>query len=529
MNSILNHGMSIATEAQNVNCLADLVGMAVRRAPNSVAIEHDHGILTYGAFWQRVRKCANALTGLDLAIGTRVAIFAQNSPEYLQLYLALQLVGFVVVPVNYRLSADELRYVLENSGAKALFIGEEFLSLIGEQRARIDIEDRRILVLGGDDHPTSYERFIEHASDRPVRFRSAPMLPAAIFYTSGTTGFPKGAVLSHLAILTRFSSWGWRFGLTEEDTTFVPGPIFHQSFGSIALVSLCVGSRVILRSEFRGDEAIEDLRRHGVTWSFLVPKMLSTLLEANPGGSVLAGCDRLRGIMSSGARLPTPLIESYEAAFPKAFLSDAYGWTESGWITYCRHEDMIRTDRSLGQASFGCGLAILDEDGRELPAGEPGQVYACNPVPFLGYYENPEATAAMRRGQWETGGDVGFIDKEGFLHLLDRKRDMIISGGENIYPAEIERVLADHPKILEVAVVGVHDAKWGEHPRACVVPRDGASLTLEELVMFCQSRLARYKFPKSLSMLELLPRNSMGKVLRRELRERFWEEGKKAS
>ncbi|PHP64595.1 hypothetical protein CSC94_23505 [Zhengella mangrovi] len=518
--------MAAAGAAPNVNCLADLVATAVRRAPNTVAIEHDRGTISYGAFWQRVQKCANALIGLDLPRGARVAIFAYNSPEYLQLYLALQLSGLVVVPVNYRLSSEELRFVLDDSGAKALFIDGTLVPLLNERRSAIDIADDRIVVLGETDSPNAYNRFIDHASDSPVALRSTPLSPAAIFYTSGTTGFPKGAVLSHLAILTRFSSWGWRFGLTEEDTTFVPGPIFHQSFGSIALVSLCVGARVVLRSEFRGDQAIEDFRKYRVTWSFLVPNMISTLLEQNPGGGVLAGFETLRGIMSSGSRLPTPLIDGFEAAFPRASLSDAYGWTESGWITYCRHEDMMRTGRSLGQASFGCRLSIRNDAGEEMSAGEAGQVYACNPVPFLGYHGKPDATAAMRQGPWETGGDVGYIDEEGFLHLLDRKRDLIISGGENIYPAEIERVLAEHPEVLEVAVVGVPDPKWGEHPRACIVPRDGASISVDSITAFCAGRLAKYKFPKSIHTLEMLPRNSMGKVLRRTLREQFWEEGK---
>jgi acyl-CoA synthetase (AMP-forming)/AMP-acid ligase II len=256
--------------------------------------------------------------------------------------------------------------------------------------------------------------------------------------------------------------------------------------------------------------------------------MISTLLESAAGGARIGECRRLRGIMSSGARLPTPVIAGFEAMLPNASLSDAYGWTESGWITYCRHEDMMRTNRSLGQASFGCELAILDEQGRVLGPGEIGQIHAANPVPFLGYYNNPDATSAMRTGRWETGGDVGLMDEQGFLHILDRKRDTIISGGENIYPAEIERVLAEHPKIVEVAVVGVPDEKWGESPRACVVLRDGEQITEQELVSFCVGRLAKFKYPKSIFTLDALPRNSMGKVLRRDLREQFWNERKES-
>lgn len=508
----------------NVGCLADLVETAVQRNPRSEALHENGRWITYGELWDRVMRCANALVGLGLAKGDRLAVFAQNSSSYLETYLAAQRVGLIIVPVNFRLSRDELHFVLNDSGARGLFIGAQFLPLVHDQRAAVAIPDERIVVLSDASGTGSYDALIERSDATPVPFQASPLDPAAIFYTSGTTGFPKGAVLSHHAILTRFSSWGWRFGITEEETTFVPGPIFHQSFGSVALVTLAVGGRVVLRPEFRPQEAIEDLSRFGVTWTFLVPTMISGILDGLAGGVPLGDMARLRGVMSSGSRLPTPLIEGFEATFPHASLSDAYGWTESGWITYCRHADMLRTDRSLGQASFGCAIAILDEAGNMVAPGEAGQVYACNPVPFLGYHDNPEATAEMRRGRWETGGDVGYIDEEGFLHLLDRKRDLIISGGENIYPAEIERVLIEHPKILDVAVVGVQDPKWGEHPRACVVLRDGETIDADELRQFCLGKLSNYKIPKSIHKTEALPRNSMGKVLRRALREKFWEE-----
>ena len=508
----------------SVTRLADLIGIAVRRNPRAVAIEYDGGERTYGEFWIRAVRFANAMLALGLETGDRVAIFAQNCPEFLEVYVGLQLAGLVAVPANYRLCAAELSYLLNNSESSALVIGEEYLPILAEVQSDVAIGPSRTIVLGSAaEHANAYERAIASASDAEPPCRTAPDDPGAIFYTSGTTGFPKGAVLSHLALLTRFSSWGWRYGITEEEVTLVPGPVFHQSFGSIALISLCVGARVVLRAEVRGPQILGDLVERGITWCLLVPKMLSTVLESAAAGARIEQC-ALRGVMSSGARMPTPLIERFEQVFPRAFLSDSYGWTESGWITYCRHEELIPTDRSLGRASFGCEIAILDEDGRTLGAGEVGQICAANPVPFLGYYKNPEATAQMRTGRWETGGDVGFIDEDRFLHILDRKRDTIISGGENVYPAEIERVLAEHPKILEVAVVGVQDEKWGEVPRACVVLRAGEQITEQELIAFCDGRLAKFKRPRSVVTLDVLPRNSMGKVLRRNLREQFWNE-----
>ena len=509
----------------HVTCLADLVRIAAQRDPSAVAVEHDHGQLTYAQMWERSVRLANAMLALGLKAGDRVAMFSQNCPEFLQTYLGLQLAGLVAVPANYRLTAPELSFLLDNSGAQGLLIGEEYLPLLDALRAAGRRVPPAVVVYGpASRHENAYERLIglAHAAVPPRSFGLGD--PAAIFYTSGTTGFPKGAVMSHAVILSRFSSWGWRYGITEEEVTLVPGPTFHQSFGSVALLTLCCGGKVVLRRDFTPERSLDDMQRFGVTWAFLVPTMLAAVVNAAGASGRTPDLPRLRGLMSSGSRLQLTTIEGFEAAFPRARLADTYGWTESGWITYCRHEDILASNRSLGRPSFGCEIAILDEEGRELPRGREGGIHACNPVPFLGYHGNPEATRAMRTGRWETGGDVGFIDERGFLHILDRRKDMIVSGGENIYPAEIERVLAEHPKVLEVAVVGVPDEKWGESPRACIVPRPHESVSIEDLAAFCDGKLARYKHPRSLFTLDALPRNSMGKVLRRELREQFWND-----
>ncbi len=506
----------------HVTCLADLVRIASRRDPAAVAIEHDHGRLTYVQFWEGSVRLANALLARGLKTGDRVALFAQNCPEYLQTYVGLQLAGLVAVPANYRLTPPELSYLLDNSGAKAILIGQEYLPHLDKLRETGKCVPGVVIVYGTNSENTFGRAIEEAATTIPPRAFGLGD-PAAIFYTSGTTGFPKGAVMSHALILSRFGSWGWRYGITEEEVTLVPGPIFHQSFGSIALITLSVGAKVILRRDFSPDRSLEDMQHLGITWAFLVPTMLEAVVKAAGGLGRTLDLPHLRGLMSSGSRLPLTTVEGFETAFPRARLADTYGWTESGWITYCRHEDILASDRSVGRASFGCEVAILDESGNELPRGTEGAIYACNPVPFLGYHENPDATRSMRAGRWETGGDVGVIDERGFVHILDRRKDMIVSGGENIYPAELERVLAEHPKVFEVAVVGVPDEKWGESPRACVVPRPGQVATIEELVAFCDGKIARYKHPRSLFTLDALPRNSMGKVLRRELREQFWK------
>lgn len=507
----------------HVTCLADLVRVAVQRDPSAIAIEHDRGRLTYAQFWDGAVRLANSLLARGLKAGDRVALFAQNSPEYLQSYIGLQLAGLVAVPANYRLTPPELSYLLDNSGAQGLLIGAEYLGHLKTLRETGKRVPRVAVVYGAaGEHEHAFEREIAHATTTTPPRAFGLNDQAAIFYTSGTTGFPKGAVMSHAVILSRFASWGWRFGITEEEVTLVPGPIFHQSFGSVSLITLAVGGKVVLRRDFSPERSLDDMQAYGVTWAFLVSTMLGALVSAAGNAGRALELPRLRGLMNSGSRLQLSTVEGFEAGFPRARLSDTYGWTESGWITYCPHEEILASDRSLGRPSFGCEIAILDESGKEMPRGREGVIHACNPVPFLGYHENEDATRAMRTGRWETGGDIGFIDERGFLHILDRKKDLIVSGGENVYPAEIERVLAEHPKVYAVAVVGVPDEKWGESPRACVVIRSGETLTIEEVVEFCSSRLARYKHPRSLFTLDALPRNTMGKVLRRELREQFW-------
>jgi acyl-CoA synthetase (AMP-forming)/AMP-acid ligase II len=504
----------------NVTRLVDLVRVIARRQPRAAAIEFEGRTISYAALYGDAVRLASGLRRSGFDAGDGVGILAGNSPDYIVVYLACQLAGLIAVPLNYRAVADDVAYVLGNCSARGVFVGEGHLGIVEEALARLpSIPPENVIVLGGALHRRLMEEGEAH--DLPS---VQPLAPATIFYTSGTTGFPKGAMMSHLNVLARLASWGWEFGISASDVVLVPGPIFHMSFSSIALITLAAGGRVVLMRDFDAKDALDAMQRFGVTWFFMVPKMISMLLEEAAAGSRRDVGRSLRGLLSSGSPLPKPVLDALVHVFPGTRISDAYGWTETGWVSLCRHEELMRGERSVGRAAFGCELAVLDGEGRELAAGEVGEIYAANPVTFLGYYGNPAASAAIRRGKWETGDDMGYLDEEGYLHLVDRKNDMIISGGENIYPAEIERVLALHPKVFEVTVVGVPDEKWGESPRACVVLKPGEAAGEEEIIGFCDGKLARYKRPRSVAFLDLLPRNAMGKVLRRALRERYWRD-----
>jgi acyl-CoA synthetase (AMP-forming)/AMP-acid ligase II len=490
-----------------------------RRQPEAPAIEFDGATQTYRETCEAALRLANGLRQSGLRAGDAVGILAGNSPAFLEIYLACQLAGLVAVPLNYRSVADDVAYVLGNCSARGAFVGADHRPVLDAALPRLPaLRPDRIIEIGSALH-----RHLRNDSAAGTLPPVAPLAPATIFYTSGTTGFPKGAVMSHLNVLARLTSWGWEFGLNATDVVLIPGPVFHMSFSSIALITLAAGGRVVLMRDFEPGAALSLMGRFGVTWSFLVPKMTSMLLEAIAAGGDRGAGTRLRGLLSSGSPLGAEVLQSLVGAFPNARIADAYGWTETGWVSLCRHDELLGGKRSVGRAAFGCELAVLDPDGNELPAGEVGEIHAANPISFLGYHGNPAATEAARRGKWETGGDMGYLDSDGHLHLVDRKNDMIVSGGENIYPAEIERVLAQHPEILEVTVVGVPDDRWGESPRACVVLQQGASATPQELLAFCDGRIARYKLPRSVEFLDTLPRNAMGKVLRRALRERYWQ------
>lgn len=511
--------MAPETTQPNVSRFADLIRVASRAVPSKIALVSGEQTYTYSHLLKRAQRLASGLLQTGLKPGDSVGVLSANRPEYIEIYMALQFAGLVAVPVNFRLVTAEVHYILSNCQARGAIVEDQYCGLLNSLLDDLPSVLKDAVVVVGD-HQTaheSYEGLISRSEGLVDCVPLSPFAPAAIFYTSGTTGFPKGAKMSHLNILTRMSSWGWEFGLNSEDVVLVPGPVFHNSFSAIALITLAVGGTVVLMREFDGGEAADLIDRYGVTWGFLVPKMIELLVGALRPDSGRT----LRGILSSGSPLPQPLLDTVVTNFPRLRLADAYGWTESGWLTICRHDDLLRGKKSVGRAGFGCEVAVLGPGGQELAANEVGEIHAANPIRFLGYHNNPDATEGIRKGKWETGGDVGYLDEDGFLHLVDRKNDMIISGGENIYPAEIERVLFEHPKIMEAAVIGVADSKWGEAPCACVVLNSNEKACDQDILSYFEGKLARYKHPRSVVFLDALPRNAMGKVLRRELRDRY--------
>ena len=507
----------------NIIRSADMFAALAGSQPSAPAIEFCGETRSYAAVDLAATKLAAALVGAGLTSGDRVGILSMNRPEFIEALFGIQYAGMVSVPVNFRLAADEVAYVLGNCSARGLIVEQQYVPLIERVLDLLpELNRRAIFVLGGDELGTAYNWLQERDSPQFTRPQVALLDPATIYYTSGTTGFPKGATMSNLNVFARTSWWAWEFGLARGDSILVPGPLFHMGFSGFSLITLANGGCVALMREWDAPQALADIERFSVNWSFLVPKMISDMVETLRDSNARPDLSSVRHFLSSGSPLSKPLMDEAMSNFRDLRLSDGFGWTEVGFCSACRHHELLSRAKSVGRAACGSQLAILDEEGQPLRTGDVGTIHTITPFPFLGYYNNPQGTAGIYHGKWETGGDVGFLDDEGYLHLVDRKNDMIVSGGENVYPAEIERVLVMHPDIFEVTVVGVPDERWGESPRACVVLKPGAQVTEADIIGFCDGRLARYKHPRSVAIFDELPRNAMGKVLRRQIREQYW-------
>jgi acyl-CoA synthetase (AMP-forming)/AMP-acid ligase II len=527
--------------------VADCVALNARAFPERVAIEvleprssgvHPVQTWTYGHVWRRVIGLAGGIGGVEAGPhGPMVAILLPNGADHALAYLACQVVGAAAVPVNNRLAEPEVEYVLTDSGASVLLTGEPFLELAHAVAARtgalvVDVQqvptpDRAgwtAVPAGGTagaDPTVAVSAGDAPDGADPTRTSAVADRTCLVAYTSGTTGFPKGSLVSNGALLARFAQWGWTFGLTPDQVLSVPGPLFHMSYGGLTLASLVLGGRSRIMTAFDAEVALGEYADHS-TWVFLVPSMLAMIAEAwQQAGQPRLG--RLGVMLSSGAPGPMSLLDTAFDVFPQAAIAEAYGWTEGGWVTYERkHRDDL-VPHSVGWPMLGTEVAVIDPDSeRRLSPGEPGEVAARSILPFLGYLGRPDATAAARtRDGLVRSGDVGIVRHDGRLTIVDRVKDMIISGGENVYCAEVERVLVEHPGVLQAAVVGLPDDTWGDRVVAAVVARPGSDLEGGEVIDFTRRHLAHYKCPRQVVVLVDLPRNPMGKVLKTQLVERL--------
>src|SRR5215213_10230940 len=495
--------------------MSDQLARHARKTPDAVALRFDGAGRTYADLDERVTRLARALGDRGIGPGDRIAVLALNGMEAWETYLAGVRLGAIVVPVNFQLVADEVAYVLTNSGATALVVDAALAGVATKAREQAP-DVATVLVIGEE-----YEAALAAADDEPLDIVVDEDEPAFIMYTSGTTGRPKGAVLTHRNLLLHAFSQITTLGWDPDDRVGVPGaPLFHIAGLAGGLPPLLLGgTNVILRSgAFDPAETLDMMERERVSSIFLVPAMWAAVLAV--AGIADRDLSHLRRVSWGAAPASTTLLRSLIDAFPQAEVVTAFGQTECSPVTcLLRGEDSLRKIGSVGTPILNVEVRVVDEAMRDVPRGDVGEIVYRSPMVMKEYWNKPEATSEAFAGGWFHSGDLVRQDEDGYFYVVDRKKDMIISGGENIYCAEVENVLAAHPKVGEVALIGVPDSRYGEAPLAVIAPRDPADPpTPEELAAYCREKLARYKNPREYSVVGALPRNPSGKVLKTQLR-----------
>jgi acyl-CoA synthetase (AMP-forming)/AMP-acid ligase II len=499
----------------------DIYSIQAMMRPNKLALVSRERSLTYAELNARGNRVANALRSLGVQAGDRVAVMVHNSLENFEVGAGISKIGVINVPVNYRLREHEIAYVLNDSGAKAIMAGPELVQVVDQARAEVQGEPLYIAI--GGKAPAGwlhYEELLQAASERPPLGEDG--LGKTMYYTSGTTGNPKGAYRPAGASAQDVVLIVQTFELAEADVHLVVGPLYHSAPSFFATIHLVLGSTVVVQPKFDAAEALRLIEQHRVTTTFMAPTLLQRLCDVPDRVASAYDTRSLRSIILGAAPCPYALkVQAVKRFGPCIW--EFYGATETAFVTILRPEDQLRKPGSCGKVAPGQEIRLLNDAGELVPDGTPGEIWARSPW-LAEYYNKPEDTAKNMKDDFFSVGDIAYRDSEGYYYICDRKIDMVISGGVNIYPAEIEAVLSAHPAVADVAVIGVPDAHWGETIKAVVALRPGKSATEEELIAFCAERLADYKKPRSVDFVDELPRNPAGKLLKNRIREHYWSD-----
>jgi fatty-acyl-CoA synthase len=502
------------------------LGMNARVFPDKIAARDLERSMSFREWNMRSCRLANALLGLGLSKGERICVLAYNCVEWMEIYAATAIAGLIAVPINFRLVGPEIRYVVENCEASALIVQEEFLGAIETIRDDLPVPTGNFIVFGGTRRQAGYrgyEDLISAASDRPSDVGVAARDPWTLMYTSGTTGKPKGAIRSHAGSAMLSLVTEMELGLNRSDSALLVMPMCHANslyfFGAFAYCG--AACTIYSRKSFDPEHLVRTLAEGAATFTSLVPTHFIMMLDLPSTVRQRYNVDAVTKLMisSAPARRETKLaIMNY---FRNSGLFELYGSTEAGWVTMLHPDEQFSKLGSVGRECVGSRpIRLLDPQGKDVPDGEPGELFSCNAYTFDGYWKMPDKTKEAFRGDYCSVGDLARRDEEGYIFLVDRKNNMIISGGENVYPSEVESLVGAHPKVKDVAVIGIADAKWGERVHAVIVPRDGETATPEEILDWCKDRIAGYKRPRSVSFVreEDMPRTATGKILHRVLR-----------
>lgn len=502
--------------------LGDTLQRTARKYPHKIALVSHEGVkLTYQEFNQMANRFGNGLKALGANKGTHVVTFFNNANEQLIAFFGVLKIGGVVLPINVRLQTREIIEICNHSRSSILVYGSELDEQVGPLRGELETVQTYIRVGDEEGGPwMEFEQVLDRGNKEDPDIEVTGDDPAFLVYTAGTTGEPKGVVMSHNGLMWNCVNWVHAGVYREDDLSLQVFPLYHVAALCSVLTYIYLGGTIYLKKFFDPKDCMETIMREKITRWAAAPTVFSMILELP---DINRYDTRSLTMLGSGAAImPSGIRSRLRQVFPNAGIFDTYGMTEaSGGITTLLPEDSKRKSGSVGKPHITVEVRVVDPDDRDVAPDEVGEIiFRANNL-MKGYYLDPERTREVMRNGWMHTGDMGRFDEEGFLYIVDRKRDMIITGGENVYPREVEDVLYGHPDITEAAVIGVDDPKWGEAIKAVLVSRKGSSVSESDILSHCREKIAGYKIPKSIDFVESLPKNAAGKVLRKELRAQY--------
>ncbi|WP_078428043.1 class I adenylate-forming enzyme family protein [Alkalihalobacterium alkalinitrilicum] len=497
-----------------------LLQRQAQKYASKLAIQFEGTSFTYAQFNARVNQFVHGLRSIGVVKGDRVAVLLHNCNQYIEAFWAAAKLGAIIVPVNWRLNPKEVQFILDNSSTKVLVYGNGFKETVEETSSLTSTVQHFIRVEGMEGLGEDYETFIaKYSSSEPVQDEIELDDIFMIMYTSGTTGLPKGVMLTHNNIFWTSLNQIEDYPLLPNDHSLIVAPLFHV--GGLLMFSLPAihnGSSMVILRKFDVEEILKTISEEKATMMFCAPTMFHMIAEK---GHLVEkyNMDSIRFMLSGGAVLPMPVIDRMQELFPKAKFTEGYGLTEAASCTSMLSPEHKRG--SVGKPFLYNEIRVIDGQGNDVPVGQVGEVAQAGPTVMKGYWNNPKATEETFVGRWLKTGDLGRFDEDGFLYIIDRKKDMIISGGENIYPKEIETILYQNKNISEATVIGVPDEKWGEAVMALIVLKPECRMTETEVINFCTNYLASYKKPRFVKFLDELPKNPSGKILKHVLKKKY--------
>ncbi len=487
---------------------------------NGTALVYEDKQLTFAEFYHRVNSLGRSMIAQGIKKGDHVILYMRNRMEMVEIYYAISTIGAVAVPINYMVRGRDLIELVNTSDAVLAFVEIEKESNFNDAMENFKrIKPENTILVGGiskDKDYIDYNEFITSENSTPINVHVGTDNLSALIYSSGTTSLPKGIMLTHGALLTRVLRFAIEWGLSYKDTILITVPMYHSIGHSLMLTLSVLGCKLVVTREFDAEKSIKLMQSEKVSCSIFVPTQYNMMLQVPTIDQYDLSSVRL--LISGGAPIHADTKKLIMKKFSCEF-SEFFGSTETGAVIVLRPKDVIRKAKSVGLQGEYAGIRLVENEGKDVGIGEEGEFAVRWGGQFSGYYNLPEETMKSHlEDGWFLLGDVGKMDEEGFYYLLDRKKDMIISGGVNIYPKDIEEVLYTHPAVLETAVIGTPDEKWGENVKAFVVLKEGEKASKSEIMEYCNDQLAKFQRIKELEFLDSLPRNPSGKILKRELR-----------